>query len=111
MISGLQLTNPPDGDLALEAVRASAGWTVAVSDTDALAAQRTLAAEHGLFVEPAAALGFAGYQATPVEDAVVVMTGNGLKGLAEGQISRPGRLALDEIPDLLAQVGTPSEQL
>jgi threonine synthase len=102
-ISGLQLTNPPDGTLALQAVRASGGWTTAVSDADAMVAQRTLATEHGIFVEQAAALAFAAYQAAPIEDAVVLMTGNGLKGLGEANVpTPPGRLTIDAIPSMLA---------
>jgi threonine synthase len=100
-ISGLQLTNPPDGELALQAVRSSGGWTAAVADEDAIAAQRMLAAEHGILVEPAAALAFAGYRARPVEDAVVLMTGNGLKSLTEGDASTRHRLTIDAIPSVL----------
>ena len=79
-ISGLQLTAPPDGDLALAAVRESSGTSVAVSDEDAITAQIFLARNHGLLVEPASALAFAGYQ--QVADAginVVILTGSGLK--------------------------------
>lgn len=106
-ISGLQLTNPPDGDLALEATRASNGWTVAVSDEEALAAQRTLATRYGVFVEPAAALAYAGYCASPAKDAVVLMTGNGLKGLIEGERPpAPRRLHID---DILLPAGEPAQ--
>jgi threonine synthase len=80
-ISGLQLTNPPDGLAALTAVRRSGGWTATVEDADALAAQHVLAHEHGVFVEPAAAAAYAAYLADPVPGAVVIMTGSGLKTL------------------------------
>lgn len=55
-ISGLQLTAPPDGDLVLDAVRASDGWITAVPDDDTYAAQAQLASREGVFVEPASAI-------------------------------------------------------
>jgi threonine synthase len=103
-ISGLQLTNPPDGDAALAAVRASSGWTIAVDDAAALTAQRLLAERHGVFVEPAAATAYAGYLADPVPGAVVLMTGSGLKTLATIDQARvPRRLRVDDLE------GRPSE--
>ena len=97
-ISGLQLTNPPDGDAALAAVRASGGWTVAVEDEAAFAAQRMLAEMYGVFVEPAAAAAYAGYLQRPAEDAVILLTGSGLKTLGERRddVARK-RLAVEEI--------------
>lgn len=98
MISGLQLPDPPDGDLALRATRESNGWTVAVSDEAALQAQQTLAKEFGVFVEPAAALAYAGYCAQPVQGAVVLMTGNGMKSLIEGERPlQPQRIDVEQI--------------
>ena len=58
-ISGIQLTAPPDGDLALAAVRSSNGWGTSVSDAETYAAQRMLAREEGLFCEPASATSLA----------------------------------------------------
>ncbi|MBI5878571.1 MAG: pyridoxal-phosphate dependent enzyme [Chloroflexi bacterium] len=55
-ISGLQLADPPDGALALKAVRDSGGWAMAVPDAETARAQKALAAQEGLFVEPAAAI-------------------------------------------------------
>ncbi len=55
-ISGLQLAAPPDGALALRAVRESDGWAVAVPDAVTYRVQGELAAREGLFVEPAAAI-------------------------------------------------------
>ncbi len=97
-ISGLQLTNPPDGEAALAAVRASRGWTVAVDDAAALAAQSILAQRYGVFVEPAAATAYAGYLADPVPGAVVLLTGSGLKTLAATKAAgRPRRLHVEDI--------------
>ena len=58
-ISGIQLTAPPDGDLALAAVRGSNGWGTSVNDAETYAAQRMLAREEGLFCEPASATSLA----------------------------------------------------
>lgn len=54
-ISGIQLTAPPDGDLALQALHESNGWAVSVPDEATYAAQAELASREGIFVEPAAA--------------------------------------------------------
>jgi threonine synthase len=79
-ISGLQLVAPPDGDHALGAVRASNGYSVAVEDADALAAQAHLAGTHGVLVEPAAALAYAAFRQRPARGVnVVVLTGSGMK--------------------------------
>ena len=97
-ISGLQITNPPDGDRALAAVQASGGWTQTVTDADALDAQARLAREHGVFVEPAAAAAYAAYLAEPTPGAVVLMTGNGLKTLTNGRPADSHRRAsVDEV--------------
>ena len=92
-ISGLQLPAPPDGDLVLRALRESGGFSVAVSDERAHEAQAELASRYGVFVEPAAALAYAGYQERPESGAVVILTGSGLK-----TSTSPG--ALDAIPTL-----------
>jgi threonine synthase len=62
-ISGLQLTAPPDGDLALRALHASGGWAVSVPDAETYQAQADLAGQEGLFVEPAAAITLAAVRA------------------------------------------------
>lgn len=62
-ISGIQLTAPPDGDLALQAIHESAGWAVSVPDEATYAAQAELASREGVFVEPAAATTLAAIRA------------------------------------------------
>ncbi|NED94759.1 pyridoxal-phosphate dependent enzyme [Phytoactinopolyspora alkaliphila] len=59
LISALQLPHPPDGQLAVDAVRASQGWGTHTDDAAILAAQQRLAETEGIFVEPAAAVGLA----------------------------------------------------
>ncbi|HET9014028.1 MAG TPA: threonine synthase [Thermomicrobiaceae bacterium] len=85
-ISGVQLASPPDGDALLSALRADDGAAVGVSDDAALWAQARLAGEEGIFVEPAAALAYAGLLADLAagrvdgDDAIVcVLTGSGFK--------------------------------
>lgn len=55
-VSGLQLAAPPDGALALRAVRESHGWAIVVPDANTAQAQSKLASSEGLFAEPAAAI-------------------------------------------------------
>ncbi len=73
---------------ALNAVQATKGSYVKVSDTDILQAMRTLGACEGLFAEPASAAGYAGLKKAvekgvikKVDSVVLVATGNGLKDL------------------------------
>ncbi len=89
MVSGIILTNPPDGDLVLEALRDSSGWAVSVSDDATYQAQAELANREGLFVEPAAAITWGAIKADrqrgrlKASDVVVaVLTGVGFKDSA-----------------------------
>jgi threonine synthase len=75
-----------DGALTLRELHASGGRALAVSDADILAAQELLAAELGVFVEPAAASSVAGLLALaevsaygPDDTVVCLLTGHGLK--------------------------------
>ena len=85
-ISGIQLTAPPDGDLALAAVRGSNGWGTSVSDAETYAAQRMLAREEGLFCEPASATSLAAVlrdvaagKISGDDTVVCILTGTGFK--------------------------------
>jgi threonine synthase len=85
-ISGVQLADPPDGELLLATLRAEEGTACAVPDAATYAAQARLAEEEGLFVEPAAALPVAGLLAdlaagrlSPAESVVCILTGSGFK--------------------------------
>lgn len=93
-ISGIQLTAPPDGALALMAIRECGGWATSVPDNEIYAAQRMLAQQEGLFVEPAAAATVAallrdlrdGRVDVETDDVVVcVLTGIGFKDSAAAQ--------------------------
>ena len=89
MVSGIILTNPPDGDLVLEALRASDGWATSVPDEATYQAQAELANQEGLFVEPAAAITWGAIKAdrhngrlSGAEKVVAVLTGIGFKDSA-----------------------------
>jgi threonine synthase len=87
-VSGLQLPEPPDGERAADAVRASGGWGTAVTDDKTWEVQDLLAMQEGIFVEPASAVALASVAADVEsgrlgrDDApCVVLTGSGLKDL------------------------------
>lgn len=84
--SAVAVANPVDGNLALSAIRDSEGSLIAVSDAEALKAQKYLASHEGLFVEPSSALAIAALEQLGLKglkksacEVVCVETGNGLK--------------------------------
>jgi threonine synthase len=112
-ISGIQLTAPPDGDLALRALRESGGWAVSVPDEETYRAQADLAALEGIFVEPAAATTLAAVRADLASgrlrgDEIVAcwLTGVGFKDAAAVQRMAAGRaverIQVEEILSLVA---------
>ena len=98
LASAIRIGNPASWGLATEAVERSGGAIDIVTDEEILAAQRWLAANEGIFVEPASAAGVAGLlkytasdapsegralgplRAVPDEGVIVcTVTGHGLK--------------------------------
>jgi len=84
--SAIRIGNPASWQLALEARDLTQGWFGAIDDTAILAAQKLLAAEVGIFVEPASAISVAGLLeradagVVPAGATVVLtVTGHGLK--------------------------------
>lgn len=84
--TAIRIGNPARGDQALAAMRESGGNVIAVTDDEILAAYRVLAAEEGVFCEPASASSVAGAirraasgEFRPGERVVCVLTGHGLK--------------------------------
>ena len=82
---------PRNADKALMAIRESQGVAVNVSDGEILAAMRLLGRTCGVFGEPAGAAGAAGVKKAlelglidPASTVVSVVTGNGLKDVANG---------------------------
>ena len=77
---------PPDGVESLHAIRDSGGSAVAVSDAEALQAQRDVAAGEGLFVEPSSAAAFAAFEKAresaligPDARVVLLLSGSGFR--------------------------------
>jgi threonine synthase len=92
MISGINV--PFSGEHALQAIRASEGTVVGVSDEDAFEMQRRLALEEGIWVEPAAVVSVTALRSLveqgwikPHERVVCLLTGAGFKDskLAEAE--------------------------
>ena len=82
---------PRNADKALNAVRESGGIAVNVSDEEILAAMRLLGRTQGVFGEPAGVTGTAGVKKAlelglidPDSTVVSIVTGNGLKDVANG---------------------------
>jgi threonine synthase len=83
---GIRISNPARGWQVLQALRATGGSAIAVSDEEILRHQRLLAAKEGIFAEPtscAALAGLAKLRGTEVikadESVIVPLTGFGLK--------------------------------
>ena len=78
---------PRNGLHALAKLRKHDGRAVVISDSEILAAQKTLAAGSGLFGEPSSCAAFAGWLKVrdtlpPDTNSVVMITGSGLKDIA-----------------------------
>jgi threonine synthase len=89
VISGLQMAVLYDTEGATRAVRESGGHATAVTDDEVWQAQRLLAREHGILVEPAGATALAGLLAdvrvgrvAGADRVAVVLTGAGYKDTA-----------------------------
>ena len=84
--SAIRIGNPASWQLAADAAAQSGGRFRAVTDAEILSAQRQLAQEDGVFVEPASAAGVAGIlqdiaagESFAGKTVVVTVTGHGLK--------------------------------
>lgn len=84
--TAIRIGHPQSWDLALQAQRDSSGWFDAIPDEEILATQRLLAANEGVFCEPASAASLAGalrdLKAAKISagsTVVCTLTGNGLK--------------------------------
>jgi threonine synthase len=77
---------PRNGLHALRKLRRYGGKAVTISDSEILAAQKSLSAGSGLFAEPSSSAAFAGWlkvrdRVPPEENCVVLITGSGLKDI------------------------------
>ncbi|MDQ3676758.1 MAG: threonine synthase [Actinomycetota bacterium] len=80
--SAIRIGNPARWEGAMDAMTASRGTMLAVSDEEILGAYRMLAAREGVFCEPASAASVAGllrYGAGGARRVACVLTGHGLK--------------------------------
>ena len=80
--SAIRIGHPARWEEAMDAMTSSGGAVKAISDEEILGAYRFLAAEEGIFCEPASAASVAGLLAHGARDAntvVCVLTGHGLK--------------------------------
>lgn len=111
LISGLQLPAPPDGQLAVDAVRASGGWGTAVDDAAILRAQHLLATTEGVFVEPAAATSLAALlddhergRLRGDDHPVLILTGAGWKDQSRfaAAAARIPTAQVDDVPRAIA---------
>jgi threonine synthase len=78
---GISVARPPRARAVLQALRGSGGYTVAVDEDRIIAAAKTLA-RIGLYVEHTSAAAFAAWftiDRRDREDALVILTGSGLK--------------------------------
>lgn len=85
----ISVSLPRDGDAAVQAVRASDGFGITVTDAEILAAIPELARNSGIFGEPAGVAAYAGLKKAAEQNRldpgwtiVVLMTGSGLKDIA-----------------------------
>ncbi len=108
--TAIRIGNPVSADLARAAVSESAGEFNSVTDTEILAAQKLLAAEGGVFAEPASCVPLAGLLKLKAEGrlpeglrVVMVLTGNGLKDPDAAIKNAPGKPIEigDSLDDLL----------
>ena len=84
--SGLLDPYPWDEDLAIESVRKSKGFAIAISDEEIMDAVKLLAKYEGIFAEPSGAVGIAALkklvkmgEISQSDLIVVLITGSGLK--------------------------------
>ncbi|MCR4964009.1 MAG: threonine synthase [Firmicutes bacterium] len=105
LADSIAVGHPRNPDKALQAIAASQGAAVNVTDEEILAAMRLLGRLAGVFAEPAGAAALAGLSKAvqagilpPEATAVHIVTGNGLKDVSNG-IKAAGE-PMDVPPDL-----------
>jgi len=103
--TAIRIGNPANREKALSVRQESGGRFAAVSDREIMAAYQMLAAEEGVFCEPASAASVAGLlkhaAEVPAEAQVVcVLTGNGLKDPTTALDNNQGNLHSNLAPEL-----------
>jgi threonine synthase len=107
--TAIRIGNPASWEGAVAAARDSGGEIMAVTDDEILAAQRRVAREDGLFVEPASAASVAGLLSLARSGrlaagsvVVCVLTGHGLKDPAWGIEGADPPVGLPADPEVVA---------
>jgi threonine synthase len=96
--TAIRIGHPASWDGAVEATKESGGGFAAVTDEEIVDAYKFVAANEGVFCEPASAASIAGLLKTPVPEGstvVCVLTGNGLKDSELAIASSPIPVKLD----------------
>jgi len=104
--SAIRITDPVHASAVADAMRATGGSIVSLTDEAILRAWRALALEEGLFCEPASAAGLAALEEHPVERGVrvvCVVTGHGLKDPETAARLSATPVTVDADPDAIAQ--------
>jgi threonine synthase len=104
LASAIRIAAPAHAASAAEAVRASGGSVVALTDDAILDAWRELARDEGVFCEPASAAGLAALGETeldPGSTVVCVITGHGLKDPETAARLSPEPVPVDPDPDAI----------
>src|SRR5262245_60952289 len=102
--SAIRIAAPAHAASAAEAVSASGGTTVSLTDESILEAWRELAHAEGVFCEPASAAGLAALASAGLEagtTVVCVITGHGLKDPETAARHSPEPVAVDPDPDAI----------
>ena len=102
--SAIRIAAPAHARTAAEAIRASKGNVVTLSDEAILEAWQELAREEGVFCEPASAAGLAALDSTALHSGstvVCVITGHGLKDPETAARLSPAAEAVDPDPDAI----------
>ena len=110
----ISVSLPRDGDAAVMAIRGSKGFALSVSDSKILEAIPELAAETGVFAEPAGAAPYAALKKAVArnlveedERVVLLVTGSGLKDIESAMKStrKPFRIQpdIEELKGILAE--------
>jgi threonine synthase len=102
--SAIRIATPAHAATAADAIRASGGSIVSLTDEAILEAWHELAHEEGVFCEPASAAGLAALGAAdlqPGTTVVCVITGHGLKDPETAARLSPAPDAVDPDPDAI----------
>jgi threonine synthase len=106
--SGISVDRPCDGIMALRAIRNTAGGMVETTDEEMLDGMRVLAAQAGVFVEPACAAAYAGLiharnngMINADDEVVLQLTGSGLKDTRSALRAAGQPIMLSSLDDVI----------